>query len=693
MDGIQSDTLIFVPPGASCEIRRINIRNLRSENVSLDLIPVVEYSHFDALKQFTNADWVPQTMQSSLIELPNKMIILKQCAYMKNGVAENYFCSDLPVSSYETDRTKFLGNNEYGTWAEPVSLQSEDLPCTLAQNGDNIAALLVTMTDLAPNEERTAIFQLGQVDRVADHIETIMNWLYPANIESALKKLNDFWSEYLSKIQVETPDKSLDLLLNIHNPRQCYTTKTWSRYLSLYQLGYGSRGMGVRDSSQDVMGILSSRPAEARELLSNLLQVQKTAGNAMHQFYPINMEASVGDAVEYPDHPQYYGDDHLWIILATCEYLKETGDFSFLNEMLPYYPDNHIDDPVMASVLDHLENALRFTINNIGKNGLPLLGFADWNDTINLPAGAESMFIACLFGKACLEMIELCKHLSLPERVLNYTTWYQEMKTGFENIAWDGEWFRSYITADGAILGSAENKHGKLYTYGQAWPVIAGFATQDQTLKALDSVYQKLNTKNGIKLSTPGFNGYDRNIGGITTYPPGAKENCGIFVHVNPWVIIAETMNGNGDRAFEYYSQINPINKNDDIDTYEMEPYVFSQNILGDEHPKFGMARNSWLSGTASWMYQAGIQAILGIKPGYNGLIIQPCIPRTWKRYKISRVFRDVKYQITVTNPDGVTNGIKEIRLNGAVLDGNVIPIIASGKTVEVMVKLGQNHQ
>jgi cellobiose phosphorylase len=390
------------------------------------------------------------------------------------------------------------------------------------------------------------------------------------------------------------------------------------------------------------------------------------------------------------DRPHYYSDDHLWAVLAVCQYIKETGDSDFLQRQIPFYIKGvSLDERESSSVLDHLIRAVTFTHGEVGQHGLPLLGFADWNDTINLPAGAESMLTACLYGKALLEIMALFRWLGDDEQIDQFAIWYGEMKAIFQKTAWDGDWFRSYFDADGTPMGSKENEAGQIIAYGQAWPVIAGFASETQSFAALNSLRERLNTPNGIKLSAPGFDHYDREKGGITTYPPGAKENGGIFLHVNPWVVMAETLVGRGDLAYAYYSQINPARKNDQLDCYQVEPYVYAQNILGDEHPQFGMGRNSWLSGTASWMYQAGTQYILGIKPEFGGLRIDPCIPSAWKEVSIRRWFRGAWYQIQIENPLGKQKGVQHFLVDGNPLEGNMAPIFGDGQNHLVRAILG----
>jgi cellobiose phosphorylase len=339
-------------------------------------------------------------------------------------------------------------------------------------------------------------------------------------------------------------------------------------------------------------------------------------------------------------------------------------------------------------VRDHLRRGIEFTRTHTGAHGLPLAGFADWNDTINLRTGAESLFAANLYGKALRELIELADFEQDAAPFQTFTNYYNEMSQRVNEHAWDGAWYVRYFDADGQPLGSRHNIAGQVFTNGQSWPVISGFATAGRAQSALDTVYTRLNTRNGIKLSTPGFNGYDPNVGGASTYPPGAKENGGIFLHANPWVVIAETLRGNGERAYTYYRQINPAARNDQIDTYECEPYVYAQNILGDEHPQFGLARNSWLSGTASWMYQAGTQFILGIRPTYQGLRISPCIPKAWDGFSATRRFRGAEYHITVRNPDHVNGGVGSMIVDGQRVDGDVVPVFADG-THSVEIVLG----
>lgn len=687
--GIRSEITAFVPPGEARLIRDIRITNLRDTAVEIDAVPVIEYTHFDALKQFTNADWVPQTMQSRALRERDDLLVLTQYAFMKRDIARNYFTSNLPVSSFESDRRDFLGDNEYGSWRAPLALQQAELGNHEAHRGDNIGALLHHLGSLKPGESRRLITQLGQAQSLEAEAAAIARFRDPAQVDAAFAALAAHWQDYLSVLQVNTPDESFNTMVNVHNPRQCATTLNWSRDLSLYQLGFGGRGLGFRDSSQDSMGAVSNDPDGARALILKLLQVQKRDGSAMHQFFPSTMQASVGDSHEFPDRPKYYGDDHLWIVLAVAALIKETGDLAFLDQEVPFYDKTADGAPAeSAPVREHLRRALDFTWANRGAHGLPLLGFADWNDTVNLRAGAESNFIAPQFGKALLEMIDLATALGDAELAALCSARYAQMKDAVNRETWDGAWYVRYFDHEGRPLGSHTNTYGKIYINSQSWNVIAGFAEGERAQTALDSVNTHLATANGLKLSAPGYNGFDPELGGVSTYPPGAKENGGIFLHTNPWVMIAETLLGNGDRAYQYYAAINPAYKNDRIDEFEAEPYCYPQNMLGDEHPQFGLGRNSWLSGTSSWTYQAATQYILGIRPALGGLVIDPCIPKAWPGFTATRKFRGATYAITVRNGGGKGHGVTAMRVDGQALPDLLVPAFDGG-THHVEVELG----
>lgn len=668
--GIEVEVTIFVPDGVKCEVRDIRIRNVGTEPRVLDVIPVVEYTHPDALKQLTNADWVPQTMQSKAVT-QDGYTILCQYPFMLRDTRVNYFTSNLPVASFETDRKKFLGNNEYGSFQSPLGLQQPALSNSEALRGDNIAALLHELGEIRPGEEKRIITLLGQANDLAEAQTVIQSLREPAQVEMAFDKLARFWDGYLAAFQVETPDDNLDVMVNIFNARQCFTTFTWSRYLSYYQLGLGARGIGMRDSSQDVLAVLAAVPQESRQMIERLLSFQKRDGSAMHQFNPLSGVGSCGDSAEMEDRYHFYSDDHLWLILAVCEYIKETGEVEFLAKEVPFYEKDKQESPLeSASVLEHLLRGLNFTRTNTGRHGLPLLGFADWNDTVNLPKGAESFFTANLYGVALRALGAILDDPEVSKRV---DEMYREIQEKVAACGWDGQWYLRYFDHLGQPVGTSSDEHTQIYLNGQTWPVLSGFASPERAEQALQSVHDRLFTRNGIKISAPPFDGFDPDFGGITTFPPGVKENGGIFVHPNPWAMIAEAMLGHGDRAYAYYQATNPAFRNDRIDEYECEPYVYAQNIISDTHPQFGLARNSWLTGASAWHYIAVTQYILGIRAELAGLRIDPCIPQDWDGFKVKRAFRGKEVSIKVRNPDHVSSGIKKIVVNGQEIAENLI--------------------
>jgi cellobiose phosphorylase len=681
VDGFKTEILVFVPLEGGREIRDITITNLNDTTVEIDIVPLVEYTHFEAMKQFNNADWVPQTMMSELLMDEEGIEVVKQYAFMKKGIAENFFTASMKCESFETDRERFLGEYGYGSYKDPISLQTKFLSNYLALRGNNMFAGVYPMGECSKNKPVRLITQLGQFEKDVDGLLDIYKYRDIAEVEKSFELLKDKWTSYTERFIVETPDKDFDTLVNIYNPRQCMITKNWSRFLSLYQLGLGARGIGFRDTSQDLLGAIGIAPDETTDMIEKLLSTQRIGGNAMHQFFPLTMEATNGDSAEMEDRHDYYGDDHLWIILTICQYVKESGDLTFLEKVIPYYEKDKLGNPKdSGTVLDHMLRSLNFTKTNVGAHGLPYLGFADWNDTVNLPIGSESVFNANLYGKSLREMIQLAEKMGDITLKVQLEADYEVMKTAVNDSCWDGKWYVRYFDQKGEPIGSHKNQEGKIFTNAQSWSIMSGFCEGERATMALDSVHEYLATKNGIKLSFPGYNGYDPEKGGVSTYPPGAKENGGIFLHSNPWVIIAETMLGHGDRAYSYHKRINPVTKNNNIESFEVEPYVFPQNILGDEHPQFGLARNSWLSGTASWMYQAATNYIIGVQADYDGLVLDPCIPKEWDTFKVTKRIKGDTYHITFTNPQQVEKGIRAIEVDGVAVNTSLIPYALDGK-------------
>jgi len=689
MQGFEFEIVIFVPAGASQAIIDVKVRNVSAlPGTKLDLAPLVEFSHPDALKNLTNADWVPQTMKGKAV---GEAII--QYPHMAEGRRANFLAGDRPFDSFTTDRNHFLGRFGYGTYAAPGGLLDEHLDnyeAPRADNGNSIAAILYPLGTLEPGKEARLILQLGQGSGAADMAESIARFRDPARVDQAYLELKGNWRAYLDRFrEVKTPDAALDRVINVLGPRQNHATFFWSRYLSLNQLGYGGdRGIGVRDSNQDLMGVLPYMPEKAREMIERLLSVQRYDGSSMHQFNPLTMKASIGEG--HPGSDQdFYSDDHLWNVLAVIEYVKETGNFAFFERNIPYYEEG-TGEAKSGPVLEHLHRALAFTAGNLGRHGLPNLGWADWNDAFNME-GAESVFSACLYGKALLEMQDLMGFLGDGRSARGYAEDYARIKKNINRNAWDGNWYVSYIGKDGRPFGSKGNEEGQIYLYTQAWAVIAGFAPPDRAARAMRSVKEMLDTEHGIKVMTPAYQSTRPGIS-ASTYAPGLKENGGVFLHPNPWAAIAEAMLGNGDRAVQIIDRILPLKK--DAKVYECQPDVFVQNMASDEHPQFGLARNPWLSGTVSWVNQALTKNILGIRPALDGLIVDPVLPAGWPGYSALRVFRGVACRIRVERGDRPETVVLVDGLTAAgfaPMAGGFIPMAAlAGRTeTDIVVRIG----
>ena len=514
---------------------------------------------------------------------------------------------------------------------------------------------------------------------------------------AAFQAHKEYWENLFSSYQVDTPDTIVNRMANIWNQYQCMATFNMSRSASLYESGIG-RGMGYRDSNQDILGFVHILPERARQRILDIAGTQLSDGMCFHQYQPLTKKgnADIGGG---------FNDDPLWLILSVAAYLKETGDFSILEERVGFADVQKTE----STLLDHLHISLQYTLNHRGPHGLPLIGHADWNDCLNLNcfsatpgesfqlAGhiendkvAESVMIAGLFCKACDEMADILKNIDQPEPAANYLKYAEEMRQTIYTHGWDGDWFLRAYDSYSNKLGSSENEEGKIFIESQGWCILGGVGLENgYAIKALDSVRKKLATPNGIILQQPAFQKYYLHLGEVSSYPPGYKENAGIFTHNNTWIQIAETIVGRGDRAMEYYMSICPPTKESQIDIYRSEPYVYSQMTAGKDAPTPGEGKNSWLTGTVAWSFVALSQYILGIRPDYNGLIIDPCIPSSWEKFTVVRRFRNSIYTITVHNPKKVCKGVKTLVMDKKILSGNRLPVLLDGKNHSVEVELG----
>ncbi|MEM2687815.1 MAG: glycosyl transferase, partial [Thermoproteota archaeon] len=554
----------------------------------------------------------------------------------------------------------------------------------------------VFLLGYAENPEAEKLAAPGVINK-ARVKRVLEKYLNPGELDKSFQELKNYWEGLLSKYFVETADKDVNRMVNVWNPYQCMATFNLSRSASLYESGIG-RGIGFRDSNQDLLGFVHMVPERARERILDLAATQLLDGGAYHQYQPLtkrgNQEIGSG-----------FNDDPLWLVLSVAAYIKETGDFSILNEPVVYENTPGTEQPLY----EHLTRALQYTLNRLGPHGLPLIGHADWNDCLNLNClsttpeesfqtapdrtdgkTAESVFIGGLFTLAAREMASIAAHIGRSDDAAKYLKLAGEMAEKVLEHGWDGEWFLRAYDAFGAKVGSKECDEGRIYIEPQGICVMAGIGLGDgRAVKALDSVWKHLATPHGIVLHQPAYTRYRVNLGEISSYPPGYKENASIFCHTNPWIMIAETIVGRGDRAFDYYKRICPSAREAISHIHRCEPYVYAQMIAGPDAPTFGEAKNSWLTGTAAWNLVAITQWILGVRPGYDGLIVDPCIPRDWSGFRVTRVYRGAKYVIEVRNDEHVCRGVKQMIVDGKHVDGNIIPIFSDGATHTVTVVMG----
>jgi len=517
-----------------------------------------------------------------------------------------------------------------------------------------------------------------------------------AKVDAAYQDLKTYWDELLCTISVESGDDRLDRMVNIWNQYQCMVTFNMSRSASFFESGIG-RGMGFRDSNQDLIGFVHQIPERARERIFDIASTQFEDGSCYHQYQPLTKKGNSAIGGDF-------NDDPLWLILSTTAYIKETGDFSLLDEMVPFDNDASRAKPHF----DHLKASFYHVVNNLGPHKLPLIGRADWNDCLNLNCfssdpnesfqttgnkkgdTAESLMIAGLFVVYGKEYIDLCRYVGKDLEADEAQKHVDQMIEAVKAHGWDGDWYLRAYDYYGKKIGSNESEEGKIFIESQGWCTMAEIGKADGMVKkSLDSVKEHLDSTYGIVLNYPAFTKYHIEYGEISTYPAGYKENGGIFCHNNPWIMIGETMIGRGDNAYDYYTKIAPSFLEDISDLHKVEPYVYCQMIAGKEAFKPGEAKNSWLSGTASWNFYAITQYILGVRPEYDGLRIDPCIPRKWDGFNMQRKFRGATYQIEVKNPDHVSKGVKEMIINGEKFNSNIIPLLEKGKNHKVKIIMG----
>ncbi|MGD0002723.1 MAG: glycosyl transferase family 36 [Anaerolineaceae bacterium] len=674
---IKAEILYFVPSSQAredcpCELWILKIKNNSSQVRHLNSFSYIEFSYIDAAIDQQNLDWGAHIVQSK----QTGGIIY---ASTKFRPTTTFFSSNRELAGFDTDREVFIGN--YHDLSNPEKVLEGKSGSSQAPRGNSIGSLCHTLI-LEPAQEIEIIYILGITDQ-QESIQAVVDFYCdPQNAREAFQALKIDWSNYLQFFSVSTPDAELNAMLNFWNPLQCRTTLYWSRFVSAYETGMG-RGMGTRDSAQDTLGTVHAVGEHVRDLLSRLWRLQFLDGHTWHQFYPLTGEGGPGLASEFPDWPQWFCDDHLWLVIAVCAYLRETGDFTYLEQQITYWDGKE----VVESVWDHMLRAVNFTLNHRGPHGLPRLGFSDWDDTMNLDHGsgkAESVWCGEQFCRAMLDMQDLCLYMHKDEEASHFKRLYQEMARIISRTAWDGKWYARAYDDQGNPVGIEGEVHHKIGLISQIWAVIGEVDREERLSRAMESVHELLNSPYGLMLMSPPYDGSDPRVRGTSTYPPGAKENGGIFCHANAWAIIAAAKLGQADQAYQYYRQILPLARTD-ADVYQSEPYVYCQNICGPDHPQYGRGRNAWLTGTASWTYVAGVQWILGIRSTYNGLMVSPAIPSLWKGFEAIRIFRDVTYKIKVERGGpGEQSGLV---VDGNPVEGNIIPL-PSKRSQEVNVRL-----
>ncbi|MFZ1063149.1 MAG: glycosyl hydrolase family 65 protein [Acidimicrobiales bacterium] len=697
--GLRVETLYFVPPGETLEVWRVRVSNERDQRANISLFSSVEFCLWDAQDDSTNFQRNFSTGEVEVLD----GVIYHKTEYRERRNHFAYFACSEPVAGFDTQRETFLG--PYRGWDAPAAVERGEAFNSLAHGWAPIGSHHVRL-DLGANETREVIFVLGYAENPEDEkfdppasqtinksrvLPVIARWTQPDTVDAALSTLRATWDEHLSVLEVETPDEDTNRMVNIWNPYQCMTTFNLSRSMSSYESGIG-RGMGFRDSSQDILGFASMIPSRARQRLLDLAATQLDSGGANHQYQPLtkrgNAEIGAG-----------FNDDPLWLVFAVSAYLKETGDLVLLDELVPYDNREGSETPLF----EHLGRCVRYTLERLGPHGLPLIGRADWNDCLNLncfsqKSGesfqttenkeggvAESVFIAGQFVVAARELAQIARCIGRTEDAAQLDANVALMSEAIDRDGWDGEWFLRAYDYFGNVVGSRENDEGKIFAEPQGMCVMAGVGAEDgRAARALDSVRDRLATEHGVMLVQPAFTRYHLELGEISTYPPGYKENGSIFCHVNPWIMIGEAMLGHGDEAFDYYQRTNPSARASIIDVHRCEPYVYAQTIAGRDAASFGEAKNSWLTGSASWHFVAISQWILGLRPELDGLRVDPVLPGSWPGFRARRRWRGATYEIVVRQTPGVPGRVRRLVVDGTPVEGNLVREAPAGALVRI---------
>jgi cellobiose phosphorylase len=701
-NNLEAELLFFVPLQTRAEVQKVTLRNNSNETKRLQLFSFLEWALWNAATDMENFQ---RNFSTGEVEVEGSVIYHKT-EYRERRNHYAFYSVNQPIDGFDTDRESFFGL--YNGFDEPQAVM-EGKPRNSVAHGWSPIASHYLEVELQPGESRELIFLLGYAENDPQEKwenggvlnkrkakEMIARFDSVEKVDSAFAALRNYWDQLLGNFRVKTGEEKLDRMVNIWNQYQCMITFCFSRSASYFESGIG-RGMGFRDSNQDLLGFVHQIPERARERIIDIASTQFHDGSCYHQYQPLTKKGNneIGGG---------FNDDPLWLILGTTAYVKETGDFAILDQAVPFDNEPGTEVPLF----DHLTVSFDHVINHLGPHGLPLIGRADWNDCLNLNcfssdpnesfqttenrsegSKAESLMIAGLFVVSGRDYVELCTRVGKNEEAARALQHVNRMVETVKQHGWDGEWFLRAYDYFGNKIGSKENEEGQIFIESNGWCSMAGIGLEEgMTAKALDAVKERLDCEHGIVLNNPPYTRYYIEYGEISSYPPGYKENAGIFCHNNPWVIIGETVLGRGDRAWEYFRKICPSYSEAISDLHKVEPYVYAQMIAGKDAFRPGEAKNSWLTGTAAWNFYTISQYILGIRTAYDGLIIDPCIPPEWEQYHVTRRFRGVTYRITVNNPGKRMKGVKAITLNGEPVKGNLIPLLPAGSVGEVEVIL-----
>ncbi len=676
-DGLLANLRYFVGPFENSLIWNLRLKNDSNTAKELDLFSFVEFGMMEYLREVS---WVCYMKHQMNIDFKKgtEALIFKYGVETQPKPEETplvYLAADYPLKGFDGDRDEFIGT--YRSESNPYVLDNGDCTGSTLFGGDPCGALQMEVK-LQPGEEKTINVFLGTGLKEEDIAESLNNSRKADFIESSFKELTKNWDQYLSGFSCNLPDEDAQREINIWNPYQVQRNFQFSRNISFYATGT-FRGVGFRDTSQDVLAQTPLILNEAKDKIRLLLKEQYKDGHVNHYFFPVEGWDPVTSV---------HSDDHLWPVLAVWNAIVEEGKPDFLKEEISFY------DEGKASVYEHLKRAVDFTMNNIGERGLPLMLRSDWNDQmfkVCRQGKGESFWTSMLLGVTLPKLKELALLLGNKKDADYYDGIYNEQKELVNTIGWDGEWYRRAIMDSGLYLGTKDNPEAKIWLNAQSWAILSGYASEERGKQAMDIVKKYLDSDLGIKLIHPSITTFPDPKDPLTNYNKGTGENASVFCHANTWAIIAECMLGRGDQAWKYYRQLVPKVAMEKAGPwrYKAEPYAYVSNLFGPESDKFGLANVSWLTGTASWMYVVATQYILGIRPTWEGLEIDPCLPSDWTELKVKRVFRDCILDIDIQKEKGRCKGVQKIVIDGKDIEGNVIPAaLCNDKKINVLVKM-----